>query len=138
MPGSLVIMLKGAKSPRVAGEGQMMQGLPASLLQIRAFLLEKLHERCMPGPEGGHPLGAVQSKRSEFLHAWMRRHGSRAFRTIRRARCDNADWTWCVVFRVLKSIDFPNQPFNLRPERRELVLHNIPDNFPGNTKVEMN
>ena len=39
---------------------------------------------------------------------------------------------------ALVAVDFPNQPFNLRPESWELVLHNIPDNFPVNPKVVMN
>jgi hypothetical protein len=42
------------------------------------------------------------------------------------------------VFQALKLIDFPNQPFYLRPDSLELVLHYIPYNFQVNTKVVMN
>ncbi|VVB64070.1 Uncharacterised protein [uncultured archaeon] len=81
-------------------------------------------------------LSNLNDQESAFLDASL--YGFIAFRTIRRARWDKADWTWCAVFHALKSIDFPNQPFYLRPESWELVLHNIPDNFPVNAKIVMN
>jgi len=94
------------------------------------------------GAEGqcGRPSSASCSNPSdqEFCMLDEALHSSMAFRTTRRARWNKADWDLVSYIPHLTSIDFPNQPFNLRPESWELVLHYIPDNIPVNTKIVMN
>ena len=112
---------------------------------IRAFLLGKLHERWRPGLEGagptragGHSLRTAQINRSKFLHAWMRRCTVLEYSGQYGERDGLSRLDLVSYFPHLMSIDFSNQPFNLRPESWERVLHNIPDNFPVNTKIVMN